>query len=227
MDYLQIRGKTREEAIQKAIKELKVEEEKLDIQVIDEGSKGFLGIGAKDYVINVRKLIDKNDIIRDFLQKIFASIKVNCDIQILQDEDTTRVNIIGEEASILIGRRGESLDSLQLLVNIVVTKELNSYEKIILDIENYREKREQSLISYAKKMARKVMMQRRSIKLEPMNPYERRVIHYALQEDTKINTFSEGEEPNRRIVISVKRNSNNDKARYLNKYNKKIKEEQY
>ena len=217
MQYLQIRGKTREEAIQKAIKELKVQEQKLDIQVVEEGSKGFLGIGAKDYVINVKKIMDKCDIIREFLQKVFESMNINYNIDIVQDEDTTRVNITGEETSIFIGRRGESLDQLQLLVNIVVTKQINSYEKIILDIENYREKREKSLISYAKKMARKVMMQRRSIKLEPMNPYERRVIHYALQDDNKINTFSEGEEPNRRIVISAKR--------YSNKYSKKVEQE--
>ncbi|EHL15568.1 hypothetical protein HMPREF9629_01814 [Peptoanaerobacter stomatis] len=157
--------------------------------------------------------------IREFLEKIFKSMDTVCDINIVQTEENTRVEIKGEDAAIFIGKRGESLDSLQMLTNIVVSKALDSHEKIILDIENYREKREKSLIAYAKKMAKKVIFQRRNIKLEPMNPYERRVIHYALQDDGRINTFSEGEEPNRRIVLSLKKGAfNHNRGRYSNRY---------
>ncbi|WP_455088909.1 RNA-binding cell elongation regulator Jag/EloR [Peptoanaerobacter stomatis] len=219
MEYIQISGKTRQEAIEKAIEKLGVDESKLDIQVVDEGSKGFLGIGAKDYIIKVKKILDREDLIREFLEKVFKSMDTVCDINIVQTEENTRVEIKGEDAAMFIGKRGESLDSLQMLTNIVVSKALDSHEKIILDIENYREKREKSLIAYAKKMAKKVIFQRRNIKLEPMNPYERRVIHYALQDDGRINTFSEGEEPNRRIVLSLKKGAfNHNRGRYSNRY---------
>ena len=219
MEYIQISGKTRQEAIERAIEQLGVDESKMDIQVVDEGSKGFLGIGAKDYIIKVKKILDREDLIREFLEKIFKSMDTVCDINIVQTEENTRVEIKGEDAAIFIGKRGESLDSLQMLTNIVVSKALDSHEKIILDIENYREKREKSLIAYAKKMAKKVIFQRRNIKLEPMNPYERRVIHYALQDDGRINTFSEGEEPNRRIVLSLKKGAfNHNRGRYFNRY---------
>ncbi|NWO25756.1 protein jag [Peptostreptococcaceae bacterium oral taxon 081] len=219
MEYIQISGKTRQEAIEKAIEKLGVDESKLDIQVVDEGSKGFLGIGAKDYIIKVKKIVDREDLIREFLGKVFKSMDIVCDINIVQTEENTRVEIKGEDAAMFIGKRGESLDSLQMLTNIVVSKALDSHEKIILDIENYREKREKSLIAYAKKMAKKVIFQRRNIKLEPMNPYERRVIHYALQDDSRINTFSEGEEPNRRIVLSLKKGGfNHNRGRYSNRY---------
>ena len=219
MEYIQISGKTRQEAIERAIEKLGVDESKMDIQVVDEGSKGFLGIGAKDYIIKVKKILDREDLIREFLEKIFKSMDTVCDINIVQTEENTRVEIKGEDAAIFIGKRGESLDSLQMLTNIVVSKALDSHEKIILDIENYREKREKSLIAYAKKMAKKVIFQRRNIKLEPMNPYERRVIHYALQDDGRINTFSEGEEPNRRIVLSLKKGAfNHNRGRYSNRY---------
>ena len=219
MEYIQISGKTRQEAIERAIEQLGVDESKMDIQVVDEGSKGFLGIGAKDYIIKVKKILDREDLIREFLEKVFKSMDTVCDINIVQTEENTRVEIKGEDAAIFIGKRGESLDSLQMLTNIVVSKALDSHEKIILDIENYREKREKSLIAYAKKMAKTVIFQRRNIKLEPMNPYERRVIHYALQDDGRINTFSEGEEPNRRIVLSLKKGAfNHNRGRYSNRY---------
>lgn len=220
MDFIQISAKTKQDAISRAMEKFNVDEEKLDIQVLDEGSKGFLGIGAKDCIINVRKKITKEDLIRDFIQDVYSSlgIKPNIDIVMSKDETSEKeniyVSITGEETSILIGRRGESLDSLQMLINIIVNKEVQEHERIILDIENYREKREQSLVQYAKKMAKKAVYQRRSIKLEPMNPYERRIIHYALQNDPKINTFSEGEEPNRRIVLSLKKGQPSYKSKY-------------
>ena len=139
---------------------------------------------------------------------------IDVEVEVTGREDTLLVDIKGEEASVLIGRHAESLDALQTIVNIVLTKETGEHTRVILDIENYRSRREESLISYAKKMAQKVINRRRSIKLDPMNPYERRIIHSALQENDKITTFSEGEDPNRRIVLALKRGVSNIKKRY-------------
>ena len=116
----------------------------------------------------------------------------------------------------MIGRHGESLDGLQTIVNIYLTKETDEHKRLILDIEGYREKREASLVAYAKKMAQKVIYSRRSIKLDPMNPYERRIVHFALQDNNRVTSFSEGEEPNRRIVLALKKN-NNYKNSYSNR----------
>ena len=219
MDYIQISGKTRSEAIEKAMEKFGVGEENLDIQVVDEGSRGFLGIGAKDYVINVKKIVNKEEIIRSYLKKIYDCLDIRIDVRV-EEEDTVRVFVTGEGSSILIGRHGESLDGLQTIVNIYLTKETDEHKRLILDIEGYREKRETSLVAYAKKMAQKVMYSRRAIKLDPMNPYERRIVHFALQDNTKITSFSEGEEPNRRIVLALKKNGNGN---YKNSYSNRKK----
>ena len=220
MDYIQISGKTRSEAIEKAMEKFGVGEENLDIQVVDEGSRGFLGIGAKDYVINVKKIVNKEEIIRSYLKKIYDCLDIRIDVRVEEEEDTVRVFVTGEGSSILIGRHGESLDGLQTIVNIYLTKETDEHKRLILDIEGYREKRETSLVAYAKKMAQKVMYSRRAIKLDPMNPYERRIVHFALQDNTKITSFSEGEEPNRRIVLALKKNGN---CNYKNSYSNRKK----
>ena len=220
MDYIQISGKTRSEAIEKAMEKFGVGEENLDIQVVDEGSRGFLGIGAKDYVINVKKIINKEEIIRSYLKKIYDCLDIRIDVRVEEEEDTVRVFVTGEGSSILIGRHGESLDGLQTILNIYLTKETDEHKRLILDIEGYREKRETSLVAYAKKMAQKVMYSRRAIKLDPMNPYERRIVHFALQDNTKITSFSEGEEPNRRIVLALKKNGNGN---YKNSYSNRKK----
>ena len=220
MDYIQISGKTRSEAIEKAMEKFGVGEENLDIQVVDEGSRGFLGIGAKDYVINVKKIVNKEEIIRSYLKKIYDCLDIRIDVRVEEEEDTVRVFVTGEGSSILIGRHGESLDGLQTIVNIYLTKETDEHKRLILDIEGYREKRETSLVAYAKKMAQKVMYSRRAIKLDPMNPYERRIVNFALQDNTKITSFSEGEEPNRRIVLALKKNGNGN---YKNSYSNRKK----
>lgn len=220
MDYIQISGKTRSEAIEKAMEKFGVGEENLDIQVVDEGSRGFLGIGAKDYVINVKKIVNKEEIIRSYLKKIYDCLDIRIDVRVEEEEDTVRVFVTGEGSSILIGRHGESLDGLQTILNIYLTKETDEHKRLILDIEGYREKRETSLVAYAKKMAQKVMYSRRAIKLDPMNPYERRIVHFALQDNTKITSFSEGEEPNRRIVLALKKNGNGN---YKNSYSNRKK----
>ena len=134
-------------------------------------------------------------------------MNIKADINIKEENDVVNINLCGDKMGLVIGYRGETLDSLQYLVSLVINKNHeNPYKRVVLDAENYRSKREETLIRVAQKTAYKVRKSKRPYKLEPMNPYERRIIHSALQEYNDINTYSEGEEPFRRIVISLKNN---------------------
>ncbi|OPJ55452.1 RNA-binding cell elongation regulator Jag/EloR [Alkalithermobacter paradoxus] len=206
MRDLQVTGKTIEEAVDKALSELNAKKEDVDIQILEEPTKGFLGIiGGKLAKVRVILKDTPKDIANKFLTEILESMSIEGKINITQEEDILKIDLNGEDTGILIGRRGETLDSLQLLTNLAVNKSSEKHIKVLLDIENYRQRREESLIRYANKMARQAVKTRKDIKLEPMNPYERRIVHSALQNDRFIRTISEGEEPNRRVVISVKR----------------------
>jgi len=199
-------GKSKEEAIELALKELNAEKDDIEIEVLEEGSKGFLGfLGAKDFKIRATLKDNYEKTTRNFLNDIFDALDIIADINLDLKGDTLKVSVIGDSAGQLIGRRGESLDALQLLLGLAVNKKRDGYIKVLLDIENYREKREESLVRYANKMARTAVKQRRNIRLEPMNPYERRIVHSALQSDSYVTTYSEGEEPFRKVVISVKK----------------------
>lgn len=199
-------GKSKEEAIELALKELNAEKDDVEIEILEEGSKGFLGfLGAKDFKIKVTLKDNYEKSTRNFLNDIFKTLNISADIKTNLNGDTLKVSVIGDDAGQLIGRRGESLDALQLLLGLAVNKNRDGYLKVLLDIENYREKREESLVRYANKMARTAAKQRRNIRLEPMNPYERRIVHSALQSDSYVTTYSEGEEPFRKVVISVKK----------------------
>ena len=199
-------GKSKEEAIELALKELNADKDDIEIEVLEEGSKGFLGfLGAKDFKIRATLKDNYEKTTRNFLNDIFDSLDIIADINLDLKGDTLKVSVIGDSAGQLIGRRGESLDALQLLLGLAVNKKRDGYIKVLLDIENYREKREESLVRYANKMARTAVKQRRNIRLEPMNPYERRIVHSALQSDSYVTTYSEGEEPFRKVVISVKK----------------------
>ena len=199
-------GKSKEEAIELALKELNADKDDIEIEVLEEGSKGFLGfLGAKDFKIRATLKDNYEKTTRNFLNDIFDALDIIADINLNLKGDTLKVSVIGDSAGQLIGRRGESLDALQLLLGLAVNKKRDGYIKVLLDIENYREKREESLVRYANKMARTAVKQRRNIRLEPMNPYERRIVHSALQSDSYVTTYSEGEEPFRKVVISVKK----------------------
>lgn len=206
--YIETTGKTKEEAVEKAAAELKVNPSELEIELLEEGTKGFFGFGAKDFKIKASIIDNYEKRINDFLNDIFRVLDIDAEILIKKSGDTAKVKIMGDSAGQLIGRRGESLDALQLLLGLAVNKAHTEYVKVLLDIEDYREKREQSLIRYANKMARTAAKQRKNIKLEPMNPYERRIVHSALQNDTYVTTYSEGEDPYRKVVISVKGTKN-------------------
>jgi spoIIIJ-associated protein len=208
MKFVETIGKTKEEAIQKAVDQLGTPVEDLEIEVLEEGSKGLFGfLGSKDFKIKATVIV-KDTVetrILSFLNGLFEVMNIEADIKIDMNSDSAKVSVIGDSAGQLIGRRGESLDALQMILSLAVNKTPGEYVKIMLDIEDYRSKREESLVRYANKMARTAAKQRKNIKLEPMNPYERRIVHSALQSDTYVTTYSEGEEPYRKVVIAVKR----------------------
>ena len=207
MKTIEMTGKTVEEALKHALDELKLTKDKVDVEVIDEGSKGLFNlIGAKPAKVKVTAKPDSLDDAKTFLISVLNSMDINADIDIKEENDIIKINLKGPKMGLVIGYRGETLDSLQYLVSLVVNKNHeNPYKRVVLDAENYRHKREETLIRVAQKTAYKVKKSGRPYKLEPMNPYERRIIHSALQEYTDINTYSEGEEPFRRIVISFKK----------------------
>ena len=207
MKTIEMTGKTVEEALKHALDELKLTKDKVDVEVIDEGSKGLFNlIGAKPAKVKVTAKPDSLDDAKTFLVSVLNSMDINADIDIKEENDIIKINLKGPKMGLVIGYRGETLDSLQYLVSLVVNKNHeNPYKRVVLDAENYRHKREETLIRVAQKTAYKVKKSGRPYKLEPMNPYERRIIHSALQEYNDINTYSEGEEPFRRIVISFKK----------------------
>ena len=207
MKVIEMTGKTVEEALNNALNELKLTKDKVDVEIIDEGSKGLFNlIGTKPAKIKVTIKPDSLDDAKTFLVNVLNSMNIEADIDIKEENDIIKINLSGAKMGLVIGYRGETLDSLQYLVSLVVNKNHeNPYKRVILDTENYRHKREETLIKVAQKTAYKVKKSGRPYKLEPMNPYERRIIHSALQEYTDINTYSEGEEPYRRIVISLKK----------------------
>ena len=207
MKTIEVTGKTVEEALKHALDELKLTKDKVDVEIINEGSKGLFNlIGTKPAKIKVTKKPEPIDNAKEFLINVLSSMNIDAEIRINEENDVIKIDLSGPKMGLVIGYRGETLDSLQYLVSLVINKNHNnSYKRVVLDAENYRKKREETLIRVAQKSAYKVRKSQRPYKLEPMNPYERRIIHSALQEYTDINTHSEGEDPFRRIVISLKK----------------------
>lgn len=207
MKTIEMTGKTVDEALKNALDELKLTKENVDVEIIDEGSKGLFNlIGAKPAKVRVTKKPDSIDNAKKFLTDVLNSMNIKADINIKEENDVVNINLCGDKMGLVIGYRGETLDSLQYLVSLVINKNHeNPYKRVVLDAENYRSKREETLVRVAQKAAYKVRKSKGPYKLEPMNPYERRIIHSALQEYNDINTYSEGEEPFRRIVISFKK----------------------
>ncbi len=211
MKFVEKSGKSVEEALRLALIELEATREQVEYEVLEEGSKGFLGIGAKETRIRVSKKDSVIDSARVFLNSILKEMNIEADLEIEQHDDVLNVNMNGEDMAILIGKRGQTLDSLQYLVSLVVNKNKDEYLRVVLDTENYRAKRKETLESLAEKLAAKVKKSRKNVILEPMNPYERRIIHSALQNNPNVSTKSEGDEPYRKVVIyyDYKKNKTN------------------
>lgn len=210
--FVEIEGKTVESAIEEALMKLAIDRENADIEIIDEGNKGLFGlIGGRSAVVRVYKKINYEDIVKNFLSPILTSMGISDEISVLQDEDNNlNVKLSAENIGIVIGRRGETLDALQYLLGLVVNKYSDDFMRVTLDVGNYREKREETLEKLAKRLADKVSKTRKNMTLEPMNPYERRIIHATLQDYQSVETYSIGEEPNRKVVIKYKHKRENN-----------------
>ena len=262
MDFIQVSAKTVEDAVLEAAMKLATTREHLEYEVIEKGSAGFLGFGAKNAVIKARALSDeeievskkteepvveaeKKEIKKevkkaepakvevkaepvkkavsggkeisaeDFLKDVFKAMGMKVEIKVTEnpEDKSLDIELSGEEMGVLIGKRGQTLDSLQYLVSLVVNKYSDEYIRVKIDTENYRERRKETLENLARNIAYKVKRTRKTVSLEPMNPYERRVIHSALQNDRYVTTHSEGEEPYRRVVVTLKDNHRNNHKR--------------
>lgn len=207
------KGKSVEEALALALEELGVSENDVTYTVIEEASKGFLGIGSKEAVVRV-ELIEKEaeapadtvSVATDFLSQLFSAMNMDVKIDAKQEDDVINIDLAGDDMGIIIGKRGDTLDSLQYLTSLVANKNKNrdSYTRISIDTEGYREKRVESLKALADRLANKVTRSGKKYTLEPMNPYERRIIHSHLQSSETVTTFSIGEDPYRKLVIAPK-----------------------
>ena len=207
MEYIEVSAKTVNDAITEACQKLTVTSDKLEYEVVEEGSSGFLGIGSKPAVIKARVKSSVEDTAKDFLKDVFEAMNLAVVVNVKYDEanNSMDIDLSGDEMGVLIGKRGQTLDSLQYLVSLVVNKNVDNYIRVKVDTENYRQRRKETLENLAKNIAYKVKRTKRSVSLEPMNPYERRIIHSALQSDPYVTTHSEGEGPYRKVVVTLKR----------------------
>lgn len=198
-------AKTVDEAIRLACEELDTDIDNVDVEIISEGNKGILGIiGNKNAIVKVTQRVTVDDIIIDFLKPILEKMGITANLEITHEEDQITVRLTGDDIGIVIGRRGETLDALQYLLSLVVNRRSEEYTRVIMDVADYRKKREETLVRLAKRVAEKVIKYRKNITLEPMNPYERRIIHSTLQNHKYVETQSTGEEPNRRVIVRYK-----------------------
>lgn len=206
VDVLEKKGKTVDDAVAEALKEMELTKEEVEILVLEEGSKGFFGMfGAKEALVRITRKFNPEKMAKDFLHEMFLAMNILVEIETKLKEKQMFINLSGEDMGILIGKRGQTLDAIQYLVNLVVNKGNAPYISITLDTENYRQRRKETLESLAFNLAKKVKQTGKSVVLEPMNPYERRIIHSSLQNDKYVTTYSEGEEPYRNVVITLRK----------------------
>jgi len=209
MEYIEVSAKTVSEAITEVCRKLGVPSDKLEIEVLEEGSSGFLGIGSRPAVVRAAVKYSLEDKAKEFLGNVFEAMNLKVDVIVKYDEleRNMDIDLKGDEMGVLIGKRGQTLDSLQYLVSLVVNRDSENYIRVKVDTENYRQRRKDTLENLAKNIAFKVKRSKRSVSLEPMNPYERRIIHSVLQNDKYVTTHSEGDEPFRRVVVTIKRDN--------------------
>ena len=198
-------GKTPELAIEAALTKLKLKREDVETETIEAGSKGILGIGAKPAIVRVTVKYDPEKIAHDFIKEIGMAMGIIIDVKTSLSDKQLDVALSGDNMGILIGKRGQTLDALQYLVSLAVNKGTAPFLAVLIDSENYRSRRKESLEKLAMSISRKVKATKKAVTLEPMNTFERRIIHAVLQNDRGISTHSEGADPYRSIVIAPKR----------------------
>lgn len=209
MEYIEISAKTVDDAVTEALVKFGVTSDQLEYEVIEKGSSGFLGIGSKNAVIKARAIVEFSveDSVKTFLNDVFKAMDMEVEIitKVEEDDKLIDVELKGDDMGVLIGKRGQTLDSLQYLTNLAINKHSENYYKVKIDTEDYRKRRKETLENLAKNIAYKVKRTKRPVELEPMNPFERRVIHSALQNDKYVTTHSEGEEPYRHVIVTLKK----------------------
>ena len=246
MDFIEVTGKTLDDAITEACQKLSVTSDRLEYEVIEKGTTGIFGFAAKPALIKARvkveekpveikeEVIEKEEVkieeavkedkvintsekeeVKEstsvnadpkvFLDQVFKAMNMEVDVKVSNENNEMNIELAGKDMGVLIGKRGQTLDSLQYLTSLVVNKGTDEYIRVKVDTENYRQRRKETLENLAKNISYKVKRTKRSVSLEPMNPYERRIIHSALQNDKYVTTHSEGEEPFRRVVVTLKK----------------------
>ena len=222
-NWQEFSAKTVDEALTEALIKLETTSDQIEYEVIERESTGLLGLFSKPARIRVCKKEDVQDIVRDFLNRLFENMNLNVEVEMNFDEEEKiiYVELKGDEMGVLIGKRGQTLDSIQYLTSLVANKNRDEYIKIKMDTENYRERRKETIENLAKNIAIKVKKTRRPATLEPMNPYERRLIHAALQDDKYVETYSEGEEPFRKVIVNISKEYASMPPRRNNNYRKK------
>lgn len=199
-------GRTVEEAIEAALRALGARRDEVEIEVLEEGSKGFLGLlGSRQARVRVSLLENPERAIKGFLEKVLSAMALEAGVEVRRREDYFLVSFYGRDLGLLIGRRGETLNALQYLTNLAVSRMIGERVRIVLDAEGYRKRREQALVRLARRLSERVKRTGNKVVLEPMTPQERRIIHTALQNDSQVVTYSEGEEPNRKVVICLRK----------------------
>ena len=208
MNWVEATGNTIEEATREVLDKLGVTRQEAEIEELESGSKGFLGIiGSKQARVRARLRQNTDEAIKGFLGQVIKSMGLDVGFRVWPEEECWRVSFEGRDARILIGRRGETLNALQLITGLAINKRLENKVRLIMDAEGYRERREETLRRLARRLTERVRRTRSDVVLEPMTPSERRVIHMALQDDPWVETHSAGEEPYRKVIISPRRAS--------------------
>jgi spoIIIJ-associated protein len=205
MNKLVASGKTVEDAVQSGLDQLGVDRSRVKVTVLEQPAKGLFGlIGAKDARVELEVLPDGTEEAVRFLREVTEAMQLAVQVEREDEEDAVRLNLTGSDLGLLIGRRGQTLDSLQYLVNIVANRHSNRHLRIILDAERFRERRRQTLEALSERMASRVVRTRKEIVLEPMSSQERKIIHARLQNHPHVKTYSQGNEPHRCVVIALK-----------------------
>ena len=221
-NWLEFTAKTVDEALTEALIKLEATSDQVEYEVLEKESTGFLGMFSKPARIRVCKKESVDEVVKNFLDKLFLHMGINVEVvmEYNEEESVIDIELKGEEMGVLIGKRGQTLDSIQYLTSLVANKDIENYVKIKMDTENYRQRRRETIENLAKNIASKVKKTRKPADLEPMNPYERRIIHSTLQNDKYVDTYSEGDEPFRKVVVTVSKEYA-DMPRKYNNYRKK------
>jgi len=211
MKSIEKSAKTVDLAVEDALRVLGVERDDVDVEIIDAGSKGFIGFGAKPARVIVTVRYNPESIAESFIKEMGVAMGIVVDVETSLSEKQLDVTLTGENMGILIGKRGQTLDAIQYLVSLAINKGVAPYLNVVVDSENYRKRRREILEQLALNLAKKVKSTKRPVTLEPMNTFERRIIHATLQGDRQVTTHSEGTDPFRNIVIAPKRAYYNNK----------------